>query len=182
MPCDAASQLIHNRTEPTALRDFMAIGVPIDISALPQLLTMGLLKHAVLPFFAVLNLALVFKCLVAEDIADLAEPLGRDSIDALPMTPLERHLFHCLGGTFVVFFVNNVAAIFVENSHYRGMAVLLQVLFFVVDAYSYVKMGLDIPTALFLPVGVGLVGLAVHSMEPGLFTKDKGAEGKSKNS
>ena len=88
---------------------------------------------------------------------------------------------HVLGGTFIVLVVNNVAAIFVENAHYRGMAVLLQMLFFVVDGYSYWKMGLIVPPIIYAIVGVGLVGLIVHSKEPGIFTRDKGGSGKAKS-
>ena len=71
---------------------------------------------------------------------------------------------------------NGIVFIFVENSHCRGMAVLMQALFFVVDGYSYVRMGLDIQAVLFVLVGVGLASLVVHSKEPGIFTENKGAE------
>eukprot|EP01083_Nonionella_stella_P080761 222051_1 len=140
---------------------------------------MGLLKHVVLPFYALLSLVVVYTSLVAEDIESMLENWSRDT-KAQPITTLEMHLVHAVGGAFAVFFVNNVAAIIVENSHYRGMAVFLQVLFFAVDGYSYVKMGKDVPAIIFVAVGVGLVGLFVHSMEPGIFTKDN-KSGKAKN-
>mmetsp|Transcript_12477 Transcript_12477/g.23765 ORF Transcript_12477/g.23765 Transcript_12477/m.23765 type:complete len:145 (+) Transcript_12477:173-607(+) len=143
---------------------------------------MGLLKHAILPFYALLNLTLTFKCLVFEDMMeDSLKVWPRDTKDYdVPITDLEKHCQHCLGGIFACLLLNNIAAIFVENSHYRGMAVLIQVLFFVVDGYSYVRLGKDVPAALFVVVGVGIFGLGVNSKEPGVFTKDKGAN-KAKN-
>ena len=103
---------------------------------------------------------------------------GRDTAK-VPITDLEMHFLHCLGGVVIVLLVNNVAAIFVENSHYRGMAVFLEMLFFTIDGYSYYRTGRDIPGIIFGIVGFGLVGLVVHSQEPGIFTKDHGP-GKSK--
>jgi len=52
------------------------------------------------------------------------------------------------------------------------MAVLLNIVFFATDAYSYVTMGLEVPTAVYVIVGLGVVGLIVHAKEPGIFTKD----------
>mmetsp|Transcript_291 Transcript_291/g.621 ORF Transcript_291/g.621 Transcript_291/m.621 type:complete len:145 (+) Transcript_291:61-495(+) len=138
---------------------------------------MGLLKHVILPYYALLNLAFTIKCLVFEDMMEdslEAWPRGTKDYD-VPLTDLEKHCQHCFGGICACLLLNSIAAIFVENSHYRGMAVLTQVLFFVVDGYSYVKLGKDVPVPVFVIVGVGIVGLGVHSKEPGVFTKDKGA-------
>ncbi|KAL7526075.1 hypothetical protein ACHAXR_001302 [Thalassiosira sp. AJA248-18] len=140
---------------------------------------MGLLKHAILPLYALLSLAMVFKTLVAEDMEDIMEAWGRDTV-AVPITTVELHFVHCVGGAFIILLVNDIAAIAVENSHYRGMAVLMNVLFFVVDGYSYARLGKSIPGIIFGAVGMGVVGLMVHSKEPGIFTKDKGS-GKAKS-
>ena len=141
---------------------------------------MGLLKHVILPLYALLDLALVFKFLVAEDMSEMLEDScwSRD-IKVVPATALENHFLHCLGAAASVLLLNNVAAIFVENSHYRGMAVFLQMLFFTIDGYSYVRMGEDVPNIIYVIVGGGLVGLMVHANEPGIFTKDKD-DGKTK--
>lgn len=139
---------------------------------------MGLLKHVVLPFNALLNAAFAYKLLIAEDYADIMADWGNNG--SSPMTPMEHHLFHVLGGITAGTFINCIAAIFVENSHYRMMVCALQVLFFSVDGRSYVKLGVDIPAAIYLVVGVNVVGLVVHSQEPGLFTKDKSDAGKKK--
>ena len=51
---------------------------------------------------------------------------------------------------------------------------------FTVDGYSYVKLGVDVNPMIYVIVGVNVVGLLVHSQEPGIFTKDKDSDGKSK--
>lgn len=138
---------------------------------------MGLLKHVILPLYALLDVSVIYKTLVIEDINDVSpDPI----LSTNSMTPIEQHFLHCLGGVGLILLVNNVAAICVENSHYRGMAVLLNIIFFATDAYSYVKMGLKIPPPVYVIVGMGVIGLIVHANEPGIFTKDKKGGGKKK--
>ena len=139
---------------------------------------MGLLKHAILPLFAAVDFFLVYRALVAEDVSDLLELWKRDT-NAYPITDWEIHLLHAFGGAMLVLGVNAVAAIFVENAHYRGMALFLNTLFFSVDLYSYLKMGVSNPE-LYVVLTIGAVSLAIHSMEPGIFTKDKNATNTSK--
>ena len=139
---------------------------------------MGLLKHAILPAFVFLDLAFTYKFLIAEDISLLAESWGRD-FTKLPPTDIELHLLHVVGGACLLLAINNIAAILIENSHYRGMAVLLDTICFGVDTYSYMKVGRNAVAPLVL-VAIGVVGLGVHSMEPGIFTNDKDGGGKKK--
>lgn len=139
---------------------------------------MGLLKHAVLPFFALINAFLAYKALVEEDFGIFElDNFGRD-LSQVPPTSVERHLLDALGATCVCFLINCLAAIFVENSHYRGMVVALQTLFFAIDAMSYRKLGIDIPAVIYVCVAAGAVGLVVHANEPGIFTRDHDAERK----
>lgn len=138
---------------------------------------MGLLKHAVIPFNALVNALFFYKFLIAEDYAEIMADWGKDDT---PLTPLENHLFHIGGGIGLAFLINSLAAIFVENSHYRMMVCLLQIVIFTVDGYSYVKLDVNINPIIYVIVGVNVVGLLVHSQEPGIFTKDKNSDGKSK--
>jgi hypothetical protein len=140
---------------------------------------MGLLKHAILPFYALINAVFAYKCLIAEDISLFVDLWDRN-ITQVPVTNLEMHFMHAVGGVFLILLVNNVVAISKENSHYRGMAVLLQTLFFTVDIYSYWSGGKAIPPVVLFIVGAGVVGLIVHSMEPGIFTQDKDGGGKKR--
>lgn len=133
---------------------------------------MGMLKHAVLPFFALINAFLAYKALVEEDFGIFElDNFGRD-LSQVPPTSIEEHLLDALGGTCVCFLINCLAAVFVENSHYRGMVVSLQTLFFAIDAMSYMKLGIYIPAIIYGYVAAGIVGLVVHANEPGIFTKD----------
>ena len=135
---------------------------------------MGLLKHVLLPLFMLLDLKIAYDCLVAEDVSGIAPTWAPDrDFAAEPLSLLERHLVHLLGGVGVVFAVNMLLAAVVENSHYRGLALLLHTLFFIVDGFSYLKVGVEVAPAVFGIVGLGLVGMVVHSLEPGIFTKDK---------
>ena len=71
----------------------------------------------------------------------------------------------------------------VENAHYRAMATLLELVLYSLDLADamYENTFLDeeggeklftlVPLAVM--TGVTLLGLLVHSQEPGLFTKDK---------
>ena len=98
---------------------------------------------------------------------------GRD-LTATPITDLEMHLCHCLGATSLILAINHIVAIFMENSHYRGMTLFLQTLFGVVDVYSYQHLGKDVLGIIYVSVALGIGGLIIHSMEPGIFTKDHG--------
>ena len=140
---------------------------------------MGLLKHAILPLFVLVDLAFMHKLLIAQDIDFLAELWDRD-LKTFPATDLEIHFLHCCGGVCLVLAVNNIAAILIENSHYRGMAVLLHTLFFAVDGGSYIALGRSALGPPLFFVLVGVVGLIVHSMEPGVFTADKNSSKKKK--
>ena len=56
------------------------------------------------------------------------------------------------------------------------MVVFLITVFFCVDLWSYIKLGAPVEPALCAMVGVGFIGLIVHAIEPGIFTKDKEAD------
>lgn len=123
---------------------------------------------------------MVHMFLIKQDYTDLAQTWDRD-LASFPMTDLELHLLHCLGGVCLLFAINNIVAIVVENSHYRGMAVLLHTICFVCDTLSYVALGRGrSAVAPLVLVAMGVIGLIVHSMEPGIFTKDKDGSGKKK--
>jgi hypothetical protein len=131
---------------------------------------MGLLKHFILPVLALVHVLAAFimitnKEMIAKQVCG-AEP---------PLSTLELHLIGAMGAMEVALFVNCMAGIFLENSHYRGMAVLLELIFLSGDLIDALRTGVPCGP---LPVMVGLaaIGLAVHSNEPGIFTKDKAKE------
>ncbi|KAL3902437.1 MAG: hypothetical protein SGILL_010824 [Bacillariaceae sp.] len=145
---------------------------------------MGILKHAILPLYSVALLVLGYVWLIKEDTSEFmvnwAGGSDNRDFDKTPVTQLELHLVHAVGGTAIALGINCVMAIFKENSHYRGMAVTLVMIFFGADLYSYARLGQPIPGILYGILGLGAVGLAIHAMEPGIFTKDKNSKTKSK--
>ena len=104
----------------------------------------------------------------------------------LSLTPIERHLLGA-GLTFhIVLSVNNIAAIIVENSHYRAMATFLELILYSLDLAdamyenTLLTEGMNLFTLVPLAImsGVTLLGLVLHSQEPGLFTEDKNVKKK----
>ena len=139
---------------------------------------MGLLKHVVLPFDALLNFAFFVKLLVIEYYADARADWGCTDI---PMNLMENHLWHTLGAVALCNCIYCIAAIYAGNSFSRMLVCALQAFFFTVDGWSYVNLGVGLPGILYFVVGFNVVGLVAHFQEPGLFTKDKNDGGKKKN-
>jgi hypothetical protein len=142
---------------------------------------MGALKHIVLPLCTIAHLFAIGVFLVKgkEYMADLLE-WPRETNE---LTPIERHLLGA-GFTFhVVLTINNIAAIMVENAHYRAMATFLELVLYsldLADAMYENKLLLGDKLFTLVPLAtmtfVAILGLVIHSQEPGLFTKDKNAK------
>ena len=145
---------------------------------------MGALKHIVLPLCTIAHLLAigVFLFQGKEYMANLLEwPRMTDTL-----TPIERHLLGA-GFTFhIVLTVNDIAAIIIENSHYRAMATLLELILYSLDLadamYENTLLGEGMNLFTLVPLatmtGVTTLGLVLHSQEPGLLTKDKNAKKK----
>ena len=131
---------------------------------------MGLLKHGILPLFALLHGYLAFTIFLDKEAA--FRGFGWPALDETPLPSPTLHLMGCLGATEVILSVNCLAGIFLENSHYRGMVLLLEWLFHVMDLLDSKRHGLP-AEALWVLVALASVGLLVHANEPGIFTKDK---------
>lgn len=137
---------------------------------------MGILKHGVLPIFSALHVFLVKLCVMDEGLVEMAAPaFGRDT-NQHPPTDIEQHLTRALGGLHVALLVNNICAIVQENAHYRGMATLMEAIYFAFDSYSYIKSGRKDGRPIYAMLGLSLIGLGIHAMEPGVFTNDKTKE------
>jgi hypothetical protein len=145
---------------------------------------MGALKHIVLPLCTIAHLFAigVFIFQGKEFMATMLD-WPRDTV---ALTPIERHLLGA-GFTFhVVLTVNDIAAIAVENAHYRAMATILEFLLYSLDLadamYENTFLGDGAKLFTLVPLAsmtvVTLVGLVIHSMEPGILTKDKKAKNK----
>jgi hypothetical protein len=139
---------------------------------------MGVLKHIVLPILSLYHIYVCGVVIVYGKEAYLPL-LGLDlpststtSTSRFRLGALESHLIGLLLGAHVMCLMNNVASMVQENSHYRGMAVMMQEVWFVLqwcDAYAMGWMQ-RIPAIL---ATIATMGLVIHANEPGLFTKDK---------
>ena len=131
---------------------------------------MGVLKHFILPLLTVVHGYQAYVIMVQ----------GKESIPSLynwpdstiPLSPREMHLMGMILSISVTLMVNNVVGIFMENSHYRGMVILLEVLYFSLEAYDAYQTNYPVKVKLYFAF-LSAFGLMIHSMEPGLFTKDK---------
>ena len=93
---------------------------------------------------------------------ETSQPFARNinpESGGVPATLLEMH---CVQGSSLCFGINMIAAIFSNCSLYRAVAVLMQVLFAAVDAYSYLRLGKEIPFILYFMIGVGRLGNTCH--------------------
>jgi hypothetical protein len=68
--------------------------------------------------------------------------------------------------------INCFVSIFLETAHYRGMATVLELIYFGTEAYDAYSTGFPYEVKGSF-AALALVGLLIHAMEPGLFTKDK---------
>eukprot|EP00527_Entomoneis_sp_CCMP2396_P001395 CAMPEP_0198138154 /NCGR_PEP_ID=MMETSP1443-20131203/1569_1 /TAXON_ID=186043 /ORGANISM="Entomoneis sp., Strain CCMP2396" /LENGTH=120 /DNA_ID=CAMNT_0043799809 /DNA_START=130 /DNA_END=492 /DNA_ORIENTATION=- len=113
-------------------------------------------------------------CLVDEALIKTVAPTWSRDIEKEPVTPMELHLTRVLGGVHVAFLINGLVAIFQENSHYRAMAVLMEAVYLTFDSYALFKAKTQKGGGpVFALLGLSIIGLGVHAMEPGIFTKDK---------
>mmetsp|Transcript_12610 Transcript_12610/g.21028 ORF Transcript_12610/g.21028 Transcript_12610/m.21028 type:complete len:142 (-) Transcript_12610:88-513(-) len=133
---------------------------------------MGLLKHGVLPFFTVFHtfmLTFYFTGNLEKLITISDWPRTQDELTAIEQHGLGAGV---MGGMMILLFAGLVG-ILKEDSHFRGIAAVMHLLFYVNDTYDNWKIdGLD-PTAAGGLALIAAVGVLVHSQEPGFFTKDK---------
>lgn len=141
---------------------------------------MGALKHVLIPFYTCLHLLGSYKAL---DPKGFVEFCGLPLTENEEQTAREAHLigvilsFH-LAMAFLCFL-----GFFQESAHFRGIIMVCEVLFYGVRTVHAYSQGLD--SAVYSKPGfaaaVAVVGVVLHSMEPGLFTKDKKDETKKSN-
>lgn len=131
---------------------------------------MGLLKHIILPLFALLHLVGSFFYVAKDRIHDIVG----GSWPGLEgeRTVVELHLLGAVGAGHITMFVGCLVGIFVEDSHFRGVFTMMATLFFALDCYDAYVTGFPWEVLAVMTV-LGVVGSVVHGREPGIFTKDK---------
>lgn len=130
---------------------------------------MGLVKHVVLPLLGTFHA--FGACLLLFNKDAVAEINQWPDFDQ-PRTPIERHLMGAAGSNHVLCLTNCIVGIFFEDSHYRTIALVLEMIFYGGAAIDAKREDLPpfIPLTFFV---IAAVGSLVHAFEPGLFTKDK---------
>ena len=98
--------------------------------------------------------------------------MDRD-LEKEPPTKIEKTLSRTIGGAKLAFMANCIVASVQENAHYRGMALMVETIYIAVDSWAAYKAGFKDAVGCYAMLGLSLLGLGIHAMEPGLFTKDK---------
>jgi hypothetical protein len=135
---------------------------------------MGALKHAILPLMALFHATLMYGCM---DLGRWAESVLLEVEQASDCeSKRQLHMIGSMRGFNVAFFFLCMAGIVTESAaHFRGIVAFADAFFLAVCASDAVQLGLhfELPATI---SAVILVGVLIHSREPGVFTKDKNRE------
>jgi hypothetical protein len=132
---------------------------------------MGLLKHAILPYFACLHAYIFASLFIVGSKMDFARIAYPNAVGA-ELTPMENHLLGAAGAFHCAVGFGCVIGFIAEHSHFRGVVVLMELILWTLDGYDAYT--LDFPYIFMLiQAAIAAVGLLIHSQEPGIFTKDK---------
>ena len=135
---------------------------------------MGILKHVVLPLFCIWHVGAIVLATTQgkEGLANAAKfPRGSNA----DLTQMELHFLGSFVGISLALLLNDLSAILTENSHYRAMATAVELVIIATDAFDGLYLsgqGFDTTVPIVLSV-LAVVGLVIHSMEPGILTKDR---------
>ena len=133
---------------------------------------MGLLKHVIFPLLGLLHLNTVIQTLVLDNRLELSEMWGQTQ-DVTSLTKVENHLAGTIGSVSAALLFGCIMAVLREDSHFRGILLIMHLIFYIIDCYDSYK--LDTPGFnILLVINIVLIiSLIVHVNEPGIFTKSK---------
>jgi hypothetical protein len=134
---------------------------------------MGFLKHFALPLFAVTH-SIFVSFLVTnkkQDIPSLVQWPGAED----ERTKMEMHLIGAYCGFHAAMMFACIAGMIHEHAHFRGIVTFMELMVHGIDLADALREGTPWE-ALAVLTGIAVVGLVIHSMEPGIFTKDKNKE------
>jgi hypothetical protein len=130
---------------------------------------MGILKHIVLPLMVIVHGFQAYQIMFN----------GKDSIPSFygwpeqkPLNAREMHFMGLVLSSSITLMLNCMIGILMENAHYRGIATFLEVIYFSSEAYDAYTTGYPVVIKLSF-AAICAVALMIHSMEPGILTKDK---------
>lgn len=133
---------------------------------------MGLLKHAILPIFALFHAFMTFM-LLSGSKADIPT-LGNwpDAEDHGDLSSWESHMMGTALSAHAAFLFGCLTGVMREDSHFRSILAVMEGIFFTLEAYDCSLTGFDVPPVATFAV-LAWVGAIVNFLEPGIFTKDK---------
>jgi hypothetical protein len=88
------------------------------------------------------------------------------------LTIWEEHMMGIIGGGHLMMLLLELWSIFQDHGHVRALMTTGEMVWWGLGGYDAYRLGLPCAFANTLSV-LALVGLIIHSREPGLFTKDK---------
>ena len=141
---------------------------------------MGLLKHVVLPIFALVHTWVAVTAIFGNrgSLPAAFDWPDADRVGGLSL--YENHAFGILGGFHGAFAFGAVNGIFQEHGHYRAVFAIMEMIVWINGAVDAASLGFPCVVA-YIFAGLAAVGLVVHMKEPGIFTKDKNANSINKN-
>lgn len=143
---------------------------------------MGLLKHAILPFFAIMHGMSTYMSFFA-DRSEMPSAFGwpPNSVetDGAALTLYEDYLFGILGCFHASFLVGCLVGVLFEHAHFRAVFAGMEAVMWGLGGINAVGLGFP-HVACWVFAGMAVVGIGVQMKEPGIFTRDKGAKGKDR--
>ena len=136
---------------------------------------MGILKHAILPWFGMVHSACFYWLFLGDGAARLPTVSSWPGADAFEPTPITDHLITEMGAFHAALAFGCFIGVVGEHSHFRGVMTAMLLIFWGLDTWSMYRTGLDY-TFTAVHATLAAIGIAIHSQEPGLFTKDKKAK------
>lgn len=136
----------------------------------------GLLKTAILPYFAILH-AYTFASIFLFGKIDFAKLAWPDVVkEDSDLSSLESHLLGAFGAFHLAVGFGCALGILSEHSHFRGVMTTMELLLWSLDGYDALLTKTRPITFYAVNAGMAAIGLLVHSQEPGIFTKDHNKE------
>ena len=141
------------------------------------------LKHFICPIFILIHCLVVYKALIARDCASIPTDWGwppRYDGDTGELSTWERHSLGIIGGSHLSMLAGHILGLTTEHGHFRAIMTLMELISWAngaLDAYLVLGVAYEFAAVL---AALAAVGLAVHSKEPGLLTKDKKASAADK--
>ena len=138
---------------------------------------MGLLKHGLLPFFAIVHGMSILACRTLDGWAEMVN-LQLENPESDLQSKRQLHMLGCLKAFNIALTILCVKGIITESSHFRGIVTLIEAIVFGIVTIDAYQLDLDFYIPMAMAV-VAAIGVVIHSQEPGIFTTDKKQETKT---